>query len=68
MVTRLKNCGDNWWVFSDMICDDHTTWVYSVIDIRVICAKLVVSVFFSLKGFKVLIVGPSALIIGDAFI
>jgi len=52
---RLKNCGDNWWVFSDMMSDNRTTWVYSVPNI--ICAKLVVSVFFSLQGFKVLIVG-----------
>jgi hypothetical protein len=56
------------WAFSDMMSDDRTTWVYSVIDIHVICAKQVVSVFFSLQGFKVHIVGPYALIIGDAFI
>jgi hypothetical protein len=54
---RLKNCGDKGWVFSDMMSDNRTTWVYSVIDINIICAKLVVSVFFSLQGFKVLIVG-----------
>jgi hypothetical protein len=42
-------------VFSDMMSNDRTTWVYSVIDINVICAKLVVSVFFLYKGSRFLL-------------